>query len=144
LDSLRVARPVKSFGGGRQSQSVQLLENGVIVKRFDRSKKHAEKMQSEIKNLKRVANCPFVPHLVAVDEKQRTLYLTNVGKRPKRYTKKLEHEVRKKLHVLETEYHMKRSFGYSRKGLPRLANVAVDKTGKVNLVDMGPPWHKIK
>lgn len=143
LAHLRQIRPVKAFSGGRQSKSVQLLENGLIAKQYDASKKHAEKMKAELKNLKRVETCDFVPKLIALDEKERILYLSNCGRRPKRYTKSLVKEVKKKVYILKHKYNMTRSFANGG-GLPRLANVAVDTKGRVNLVDVGPPWHQRK
>ena len=141
LATLRSARPIKRFSGGRQSKSVDLLSNGAVRKRFDGSPKHLQKMRIEIVNLQKLAAraCDFVPRLLAVDEGQRTIYLTYCGSRPANYTDDLRKQVQSKVALLRTKYGLQRSF--KRSGMPRLANVAIDKGGRVHLIDFGPPWH---
>jgi tRNA A-37 threonylcarbamoyl transferase component Bud32 len=143
LSSLRSARPVKRFGGGRQSKSVDLLNNGAVRKRFDGSAKHVQKMRIEIANLQKLqqTGCDFVPRLLAVDDGQRTIYLSYVGSRPKKYTADLRRQVQSKVDLLKTKYGLQRTFG--RTGMPRLANVAVDKANRVYLIDFGPPWRSV-
>jgi hypothetical protein len=140
LTSLRSARPIKRFGGGRQSKAVELLSNGTVRKRFDGSSNHWLKMRVEIANLQKLgaSGCDFVPRLLAVDEGQRTIYLSYCGSRPKKYTDDLRKQVQLKVALLRTKYGVHRSF--KRTGMPRLANVAVDKEGRVHLIDFGPPW----
>jgi hypothetical protein len=145
LQHYRTLGTIKNFGGGRQSKEVRLLRGEkVVAKHFDKNdKKQMKAFQKEVRNFQIVKDCSFVPKLLAVDVDNLILYTSYCGERPKEYTKDLKRHVRAKVDKLRRKYKITRQFHSRPDGLPRLANVAI-LDGKVNLIDMGPPFHPVK
>ena len=65
---------------GGKSKYVWLLEGNVIKKAYKKGdKKQAFRFTREVKLLKHLSNCPFVPKLLQVDYKQAIIYMSYVG-----------------------------------------------------------------
>jgi len=144
VKTFQALRPVKQFSGGRQSKRVSLLSgNQVVAKEFDtNNSKQRKGFRREVKNMKYVKDCSFVPRLLAVDKQKMVIYTSYAGERPAKYTKELKSKVRSRISKLRNEYHLTRKF--HRHGLPRLANVAVNHQNEVRLIDLGPPFRRTK
>lgn len=140
----RGLKPIKQFSGGRQSKRVTLLSGQqVVAKEFDsRNSKQVKGFRREVRNMKHVQGCSFVPQLLAVDKKNRVIYTSYAGERPDKYTNELKSQVRDRISQLRNKYHLTRKF--HRHGLPRLANVAVNHSGNVSLIDLGPPFRRVR
>lgn len=114
LSELRGRKVLKRFWVNAVScRSVEKLEGGYIRKTYDLNRTmHQERYTRELKVMARLADCPFVPKIVAVDTsdpKRPQIYMTDCGKsvanhtifrEQRRYAKKIP----KLMKRLEDEY----------------------------------------
>jgi len=83
LSELNQLKVLKIFKEGRRASCVCLLTGDIVRKSYDsKLSKRQEWFKLEIKILKHLEHCPFVPKLLAVDKKNLTYYMTYCGQRP--------------------------------------------------------------
>lgn len=138
-------KSVREFGGGQEALRVWLLEGEkVVAKQFDaKDEKQLKNFKREIQHMKILKGCEFVPRLLAVDKKNKIIYTSYAGEKPTEYTKDLKKQVRTRIEQLRTKYKLARTFYERLDGLPPLSSLAINKNGKLSIVDLGPPFHTI-
>lgn len=133
----------KDYGAHNNSVGARMYEHPrtkerIVEKIF--AGRQASTMRQEIKILRRLANCPFVPHLVHVDEPKQRIYMTYCGKPVKTLSSEQKAEVKKMLYTLKHTYKISRSFHYlAHWGFPKNENITW-QNGKLHLIDFGYPW----
>lgn len=90
--SLKKLPVIKELKRGGKSKYVQLLEGGIIRKKYDRNRpNHKEHFQHEVDILKYMAPSGYVPAIISVDPENFTIYMTYCGitpdDRPETYEK---------------------------------------------------------
>ena len=140
LASLKALKPVKNLILGDRSSAVVLLEQGVVMKSYDKnSRAHIQRYNKEVEILRKVQGCNFVPKLYFTDDVNKTMYMEYVGKNGSLSTdQKLA--VNRALKHLAEHYHVFRvkggKAGYSYRDLFP-GNICIGDHGKVFLIDYG-------
>lgn len=140
LKQLKKLGTVKSLLLGDRSKGVLLLEGGVVAKTYDKtSKRQVGRFDKEVAVLKQLQGCAYVPKLYQVDDTTKTIYMEYVGKNVA-LNQEQKLAVNRALRHIGERYHVfrvkdgKARFSY-RDLFP--ANICVDNTGNVKLIDFG-------
>jgi len=140
VNRLKKLKPIKSLLLGDRSKGVMLLEHGVVAKSYDKhSKAQVQRFQKEVTILKRLKGCRSVPQLYGVDDGNKTMWMSYVG-RNQPLTRQQKIEVNKVLRHLGEKYHVFRVKGGTAKFTYRdlfPANICVDPSGNVKIIDFG-------
>ena len=133
---------IKQLPAGRRAKELRLLAGGKIVaKSFDKSNVHQTKaFAREVKNLELARECSFVPEVLAIDREKMIIYSRFYGEPLEKYTDEtIKKQVLEKIERLRTKYKLMRRW-HSTNLLPRPSAVAVDKSGQVKIMDLGPSY----
>lgn len=131
------------FDKGISASKVERLTDGFVSKRYPRSKK--DLFWTEVRILRRLATCDFVPKLLSVDETNLVIRMTYCGTEVPN-TKSIHQEIHDKLVSLEKLWGVYRPKNIGKKvyTLSKLEN-ATYLNQKVYLIDFGSTgWKRIK
>jgi len=71
---------IKNLTGGNKAGTVKLMSNNIVYKKYDLTIPRSKKLfRNEIKFLKHLEYCDFVPKLIKYNKKKGSLYMTYVG-----------------------------------------------------------------
>tara|TARA_R100001163_G_C5027706_1_gene168827 strand:+ start:579 stop:1025 length:447 start_codon:yes stop_codon:yes gene_type:complete len=127
---------------GGKSKYVWLMYKNIIKKTYRNDKPdQIKRFKTEVKLLDHLSNCPFVPKILHINQKNCTIYMTNVGKVLKEVPKD-KRDLRQKMKELHLDWNLMRH----RNGNPNYkmnANNGTRLNGKVYVIDFGSPHYKI-
>lgn len=145
LEDYRKLQISKIFDDGCKSKGVFLLEGGTIVKKVYDCKNltHVKRFKTEIKFLKHLQDCDFVPKILAIDKKHCTFYMNYCGIKP------IENDINiKENQRLIKELHTKWNLVRKSKKNPQYKTSLINTTildNKMYIIDFGSSnWIKIK
>lgn len=135
---------IKRLTGGNKSAEVWLMTNNIVYKKYDMSIEKGRKLfQKEIKFLKHLEYCDFVPKLIKYNERKGSIYMTYVGERTPDTI-----ENRKRLSELMKSLHLDWNLMRHRNNKPiyqrHINNCVIDrKNDKMYIIDFGTLHFKI-
>lgn len=144
-------KPIKLLGGVKVSAGVHRMETGIIRKSYKPNNvAHRERFERELKFLRHLATCPFVPKLLhVVDDGIRLQFYMNDCGNPVAHTMRDNHphkiDMKKKMQILAKEYGVVRKSDESKNScsthVVASRNATVDADGYVYIIDFnGPRW----
>jgi RIO-like serine/threonine protein kinase len=127
---------VKTFSQGVHARSVELWKNSQnhLAVRKQYKSTHRPIFENEVRQLSRLADCPFVPKLLSVENDSLTIWMTYCGKPIKdrsRYSKT----------VKKYTDQLRNKWGLYHNDL-KTGNICVDEGGQLYFIDLGWTFHK--
>ena len=135
---------IKNLTGGHKASSVRLMPNNVVHKKYDLNVPRSKKLfKKEVKCLKHLEFCDFVPKLLKYNKRSGSIFMTYVGD-PAPDTPENHQQIfklRKSLHLdWNVMRHQNNKPIYKTQSLQ---NCVINKDNKMFIIDFGSKKFKI-
>lgn len=145
---MTIPHVVRNFPAGKPTLTVNLMSDGTIEKKYDMRLPDAHSnFAIELKILKRLHNCRFVPKLLDYNKNTLSLKMTYCGPTLKVSTRQHDKAIHDRLYALDRLWGVYRPKNEGKKKLilSKIDNATVDNTnGFIYLIDFGSDGWKIR